>query len=74
MVLYYIISYCIILYYIYYIVLYYILFYYNILYYDISYYFIPFLCYCLLTIYTWIFKRLIYFDPFGCLPIMVETA
>ena len=24
--------------------------------------------------YTWIFKRLIYFDLFGCLPIMVETA
>ena len=24
--------------------------------------------------YTWIFKRLEYFDPFGCLPILVEVA
>ena len=25
-------------------------------------------------IYTWIFERLIYFDPFGCLPIIVGAA
>ena len=30
--------------------------------------------FCNIYIYTWIFKRLIYFDPFGCLPIMVEIA
>ena len=30
--------------------------------------------YICIYIYTWIFKRLEYVDPFGCSPIMVEVA